>query len=300
MHNSSRIIYIGERFQTQSRTALNSNKESVRREQTAYGAALESLANERRKTCIPAEFTQYCKTWASVQGSIWAEDLADDRRLHRVVRFRAVQKTIAEIANTIAPARLKGKVKRLVFWGDGGGKAIKGCASTLSKKIIRALACLTAVVITPEAYTSMMCPGVRCSKLQHVGAISALTKLQHLSLKGCSRIKVPPDLEPLTQLWWLDLCGCISLATLPSLRHLEPQHLELNIENCSSLQSVFEHLPTHMDLKSLSLRGCTHFLTTAAELNANTTVDALLDSATLLATLGFTCITNRYKVIAFL
>jgi hypothetical protein len=153
------IIYTGEEYKLKSGRGVTEVKEARRRRGTLYGAALDSLSLERRKTCIPSEFTQYCRAWAAAQQSLCCELLTEDRRLFRFKRYRAVQRTIEEMAATVAPPAERGKVQRVIFFGKGFGRAAKGQVSTPCKKLVRVMACNCIVIITPEHYTSMMCPG---------------------------------------------------------------------------------------------------------------------------------------------
>ena len=165
--NINPIIYTGETYKAKSGMKLSEVMEARRRQGTLYGAALDALALERRKTCIPAEFNQYCRAWRAAQPNLCKELLTEDRRVYRFKRYRAVQSTIEEIAATVAPPADRGKTKRVIFFGKGFGKAAKGQVSTPCKKLVRVMACNCVVIITPEHYTSMMCPG--CCRKTRVG-----------------------------------------------------------------------------------------------------------------------------------
>jgi hypothetical protein len=153
------IIYTGKMYKDKSGMQLSETMEVKRRHNSLYGAALDALTLERRKTCIPAEFEKYCRAWASVQKDICCELLSEERRIFRFIRYRAVQRTIEEMAATVAPPNMRHEQKRVIFFGKGYGKAAKGHVSTPCKKLVRVMACNCVVIITPEHYTSMMCPG---------------------------------------------------------------------------------------------------------------------------------------------
>lgn len=113
-----RITFSGAEYRERTLATHNEVAEARRRTPTSfYGMALDSLKSERKRTCDLREFVSYCSTWNNVCNSIWNEVLTDHRRGHRFERFRAVQKTVEEIAEKIAPKADTGK--RVVLFEDG-------------------------------------------------------------------------------------------------------------------------------------------------------------------------------------
>jgi hypothetical protein len=96
-----------------------------------------------------------------VCGTVWSEVLSEQRRGHRFLRFRAIQRTVEEIAERVAPIR-GGREKygrRVVMFEDGTWKSKRGCASAPLKKIVRAVCQRAAVVMIPCAYSTKTCLG---------------------------------------------------------------------------------------------------------------------------------------------
>jgi hypothetical protein len=113
-----RVTFSGAEYREKCLATYNESAETRRRVGTPYGAALNALQQERKRTCSPAEFVSYCLTWNNVSDVIWSELLTDHRRGNRFERFRAVQKTIEEIAERVAP-KAQGESKRVVMFEDG-------------------------------------------------------------------------------------------------------------------------------------------------------------------------------------
>lgn len=154
-----RVTYSGELYREKTLTTVSAEKEQMRRGSASpYGMALDTLINERKRTCNLQQFLSYCRAWADVGSSIYNEVLTDIRRIHRFKRFRAIQKTIEEIAEQIAP-KSQALAKRIVLFEDGSWKAMKGQAAAPRKKIIRVLCQRVVVVMVVAAWTSSICPG---------------------------------------------------------------------------------------------------------------------------------------------
>ena len=143
-----------------------------------------------------------CSTWDEwkltfsalpVSGDVWDELLHVKRREHRFLRFRAIQRTVEQIAETIAPIK-GGREKygrRLILFENGMWKSKRGCASAPLKKIVRATCQRSAVAMVPCAYSSQTCLG--CGRLNRDGA-GYRTKLCTTS-SGCSLHPHTPTLE---------------------------------------------------------------------------------------------------------
>jgi hypothetical protein len=115
----TRVTFGSAEYREKSLAACNEAAEARRRTPASlYGMALDSLVSERKRTCNLTEFVSYCTTWNNVSSAIWNELLTDYRRGHRFERFRAVQKTIEEIAERIAP-KAERESKRVVMFEDG-------------------------------------------------------------------------------------------------------------------------------------------------------------------------------------
>ena len=153
-----RVSFSGQQYRLKTLATLSETTEVRRRAATPYGQALEQLMAERKKTCNLDEFVQYCMTWTTVEDAIWTELLTDERRLHRFARFRAVQKTVEEIAELIAPRGVQTDQPQVVLFEDGSWKARKGQAAAPRKKIIRVLLQRAVTIMIPAAWTSQSCP----------------------------------------------------------------------------------------------------------------------------------------------
>lgn len=162
MHTAEAVQFIGEQYREEI-LAKQAEKTEARRRRVnvAYGTATTALKIVRKRTCDLQLFTQYCLIWSAQQHVIWEEQLDDRRRMDRFLRFSAVQKTVAKMAELIVPMRDKGKVKRLVLFEDGSFQAKKGHASAPRKKIVRELCQRAVTVMVPAPYTSLTCPGCR-------------------------------------------------------------------------------------------------------------------------------------------
>jgi hypothetical protein len=124
---------------------------------TSYGAALDTLP--RRKTHHRVQFLEFCTARAAAEEAVSAELMdTTHRSFYRFRRFSATQRTLAKIAEEIAPS---GDIKRarVVAFGNGSFAPRKGAAAAPRKKLVREFACRAVTLITPEAYTSMTCPG---------------------------------------------------------------------------------------------------------------------------------------------
>jgi hypothetical protein len=157
-----RVSFSGEDWQTKTFTKKSTTAEAYRRRPVKpFGQALELLRSERKKTCDLPTFVRYCVAWGIACPAIWAELLTAQRRGHRFLRFRAIQRTIEEIAEQVAPIKGGRELygRRVVMFEDGMWKSKKGCASAPTKKIVRAVCQRAAVIMVPAAYSSMTCVG---------------------------------------------------------------------------------------------------------------------------------------------
>jgi len=188
------IIYTGDQYKEDSGMAHQERHEASRRRDTAYGEALDLLALERRKTCDLNEFTSYCQVWQSVQLTLQCELLAVERRVKKFSRFRLVQSAIAKIAALIAHPRNKGSNRIAMYGGGCAGKKMKGGVSTPNKKIVRVLGCSCVVIIIPEHYTSMMCPGC-CSETRAGEGYRTKMCITNLGATPCPLHPTTPSIE---------------------------------------------------------------------------------------------------------
>src|SRR6476646_4940585 len=72
---------------------------------------------------------------------------------------KSIQRTLEDIAERIAPKRECGLVRKLVMFGAASFAAQKGCAAAPRKALIRVLCQRVPVIMVPEHYTSISCPG---------------------------------------------------------------------------------------------------------------------------------------------
>jgi BspA type Leucine rich repeat region (6 copies) len=139
--------------------------------------------------------------------------------------------------------------------------------------------------------------GLRTLELYRCGMLYFLNDLLQLAptltllhVQHCTSIECVEGLEGLKSLTSLSFNGCSSLLQVPSLReHSKLTFVEL--KGCASLTAV-PLLPKHIKQSELDLTGCSELPEYSAAKNAQTTVDALLVTATLLAALGYASITN--------
>ena len=209
MQNESyRIIYTGDEYREKTLATLSEKQEVLRKRDTPYGAAVAAQMQTRRKTCDLEEYEDYCSTFAAVEEQLWTELLHDDRRLHRFKRYRAVQSTLEDMAERLAPASKgydrTGK-KRVVAFGSAGFKPQKGAASCPRKKFLRVLCCRVLVALTPEGHTTSKCPG--CERKTRAG--SDYRTRMCTTRPGAT----PCSLHPLTPTLWFnrDLSGATNI-----------------------------------------------------------------------------------------
>jgi hypothetical protein len=188
-----RVTFSGEEWQTKTLTRKSREAETYRRAGTPYGEATERLRGERKKTCDRATFVDYCKAWHGACGAVWGEVLTPCRRGHRFLRFRAIQRTVEEIAEEAAP--IKGGRekygKRVVMFEDGSWKPKRGCAAAPLKKIVRAVCQRAPVIMIPCAWSTQTCLG--CGRANGEGT-SYRTRLCTTS-PGCSLHPHTPSIE---------------------------------------------------------------------------------------------------------
>ncbi|KAG5191271.1 hypothetical protein JKP88DRAFT_285290 [Tribonema minus] len=161
MSTATRRGFAGDRYQDGTLAKLSEQKEEKRRrDNAAYGGALDALTGQRRRTSALAEYTAYCRAWAHESPHLFEELLQDTRRHHAFRRYSSVQRAVAAVADAMVPVEERGK-RRVVFFGAASFQAKSGCASAPRKKIIRECCQNFVVVMVGEAYTSITCPGCR-------------------------------------------------------------------------------------------------------------------------------------------
>jgi hypothetical protein len=117
-----------------------------------------------------------------------------------------------------------------------------------------------------------------------------------LSLEGCAKLtRLPPVVSRLQSLRVLDLGGCVELQLVPDLRECPLRYLCLR--DCANLASLPRMSTSMFSRKSTSMLsrekiyvvtyGCTKL-----DRSADSTLDAVLVAAALLATLGYSSLTN--------
>ncbi|KAG5184129.1 hypothetical protein JKP88DRAFT_244994 [Tribonema minus] len=156
------VTFSSAEWETKTFTRKSKDVEMLRRRaDKPYGQALIQLQTERKNTCDYVTFTRYCRTWSAACGAVWGEVLTSHRRGHRFLRFRAIQRTVEEVAERIAPIK-GGRQKygrRIVMFEDGVWKPKKGCAAAPLKKIVRAVCQRSATVMIPCTWTTKTCLG---------------------------------------------------------------------------------------------------------------------------------------------
>ena len=152
------VSYSGSEYSEKTRSNIARQGEQKRRQiNTEYSEAIAAMP---RRDCInKVNWTDYCKAWAVHQHVYWKEKLNHHRKCQRFSRFRAVQSTLEDIAERIAPKRECGLVRKLVMFGAASFAAQKGCAAAPRKALIRVLCQRVPVIMVPEHYTSISCPG---------------------------------------------------------------------------------------------------------------------------------------------
>ncbi|KAG5182799.1 hypothetical protein JKP88DRAFT_318275 [Tribonema minus] len=120
----------GELYRTWALSILNEQKEAARRTANdEYRDACTALAGEHTRTCDVEVLTDYYTTFAEHEDGIYDELLHPARSVQRFIRFSARQRAVARVAEVMAPA---------VVWQ---------------------LACRTVIIMVPEAFTTIRCPG---------------------------------------------------------------------------------------------------------------------------------------------
>jgi hypothetical protein len=188
-----RVTFSGEDWQTKTFTRKSSTAEVIRRAMTPYGDAMRRLQGQRKNTCDINSFAQYCITWRSVCDAVWKELLTDERRGHRFLRFRAIQRTLEEVGEVIAPIRggREKYGKRIVLFEDGMWKSKKGCASAPIKKLVRVTCQRAAVAMIPCAFSTMTCLGCGFENREGVNYRTRLCTTSH----GCLLHPDTPTIE---------------------------------------------------------------------------------------------------------
>jgi hypothetical protein len=133
------------------------HNECVRRAHNpGYGQGMKTLWKFRKKTSRLQDLVAYCRAWKAGEDSYWTEILKRVRKVRRFERFRNTQTQVQNIRKKLT-SHLQGRQGLLVF-GDGSFKAMRGHISVPRKQIVRACACVCAVVIGNEWGSSKYCP----------------------------------------------------------------------------------------------------------------------------------------------
>lgn len=156
-----RVSMSGKEYNIKTLRKRNETAEEHRRHNTPYGQAMDALRTTRRRTAELPAFLNYCRVFQAVQSWIWVEVLSFERRIHRFARFRAIQRTIEEIAERIAPVKgvsSEDRKQRVVMFEDGIWRPRAGATAAPMKKIVRAVCQRAVVIMVPAAYSSQTCP----------------------------------------------------------------------------------------------------------------------------------------------
>ncbi len=118
--------------------------------------------------------------------------------------------------------------------------------------------------------------------LRDLSALKALTRLQSVSLGGCTGLTTVDALKNLSALQYVSLTGCTGLTNLDALKHL-PALQSVRLGDCTGLTNV-NALKNLSALQGVGLDGCTGL----------TTVDALKNLSALqyVSLSGCTGLTN--------
>ena len=91
--------------------------------------------------------------------------------------------------------------------------------------------------------------------LRDLSALKPLTRLQTVSLKGCTRLTNVDALKHVPALLWIDLKGCAGLTTVDALKNL-PALFHVSLEGSTGLTNV-DGLKNLSALQEITLHGCT-------------------------------------------
>ncbi len=91
--------------------------------------------------------------------------------------------------------------------------------------------------------------------LRDLSALKPLTRLQTVSLKGCTRLTNVDALKNLPALLWIELKGCAGLTNVDALKNL-PALFQVSLEGSTGLTNV-DALKNLSALRQVWLYGCT-------------------------------------------
>jgi hypothetical protein len=137
-----------------------------------YRQAKEALSGTIRKTFNLTEMETYARTRVTVEAALISELLDAHRSYQRRIRFRHIQRNIANIVHKVfgEPSRKKrhwlkkygtGKYespRRCILFGRALFSGTRGCVTIPRKALIRAFGCRSLVLLTNEYNTSKLCP----------------------------------------------------------------------------------------------------------------------------------------------
>ncbi|KAG5181412.1 hypothetical protein JKP88DRAFT_321989 [Tribonema minus] len=127
----------------------------------------------------------YCTTFAEHEDGMYDELLHPAQSGQRFIRFSARQRAVARVAEVIAPIRRQRMPpewrpfrqrkqkhrkwrtnrrdrragRRVVFFGVAARVAARGRPPIPTKAVVWQLACRTVIIMVPEAFTTICCPG---------------------------------------------------------------------------------------------------------------------------------------------
>jgi hypothetical protein len=172
---------------------------------TSYGSAIRFMSRFTMKGTL-TDFLDYCTAWAEVE-EVFSKELFETlhRSVQRFYRFKATQSTIAKIADSIVPLKMKGQ-RRIVCLGNGNCKHAKGAAPAPRKKLAGELAQRAVKLITPENYTSQTCPA--CLRKTETGTDY---RTRRCETKPESRYPCPLHLNTLFVEFDRDVAGFVNI-----------------------------------------------------------------------------------------
>ncbi|KAG5175880.1 hypothetical protein JKP88DRAFT_283239 [Tribonema minus] len=145
-----------------------------------------SILNEEKRGCPLHRqrrvLTVYCTTFAEHEDGMYDELLHPACSVQWFVRFSAQQRAVARVAEVIAPMRRRRMPpewrprrqrkqkhrkwrtnrragRRVVFFGVAAQVAARGRPPIPTKAVVWQLACRTVIIMAPEAFTTVCCPG---------------------------------------------------------------------------------------------------------------------------------------------
>ncbi|KAG5178028.1 hypothetical protein JKP88DRAFT_350433 [Tribonema minus] len=173
----------GHIYRTWALSIRNEQGETARRvANDEYNDACTALADEHTRTGDIEVLTDHCTAYAEHGDAMYEELLHAVRKIQRFSHFRAQQRAAARVAEVIAPMRRQRMPpgwkprrqrrqkhrkwrsnrragRRVVFFGVAARTPARGRPSIPTKAVVWQLACRAPVVMTPEAHTTVCCPG---------------------------------------------------------------------------------------------------------------------------------------------